>query len=125
MMRSALASVLAVALSCACTSARIEALETAAVLQQPNASTRAALESAVSEMLQGAKITLAEDALLHDSWLTVERARPRDSTGQLRNGRILERPEQFQLVKEQERCVLVRSSSGQRKVLDSIDCRAF
>jgi hypothetical protein len=114
-----------VALTCACTSAKIEALETAAVLQQPDASTRAALESAVSEMLRGVKVTLAEDALLRNSWLTVERGRARDATGQLRNGRILERPEQFQLVKEQGRCVLVHSSSGQRKVLESVDCRAF
>jgi hypothetical protein len=100
-------------------------LETAAVLAQADATTRATLSAAVSEMLQGAKVTLAEDALLHDSWLTVERYRPRDANGRLLNGRILERPEQFQLVKDAEQCVLVQASSGRRKVLPSFDCRAF
>jgi hypothetical protein len=100
-------------------------LETAAVLADAGTDARAALVAAVSEMLQGAPVALPEDALLHDSWLTVERARPRTADGQLLNGRILERPEQFQLIKERDQCVLVQQSSGRRKVLTSLECRAL
>jgi hypothetical protein len=110
----------------ACVSPLARGLEIAAVLEQSDANARATLTTAVSEMLLGARVTLAEDALLHDSHLTVERARPRATDGQLLNGRILERPEQFQLIKEQEQCVLVQQSSGRRKVLPSIiGCRAL
>jgi hypothetical protein len=117
------AGYVAVLLLTACASPA-SSLEAAAVLAQADTTTRATLSAAVSEMLQGAQVTLAEDALLHDSWLTVERYRPRAANGQLLNGRILERPEQFQLIKEAERCVLVQASSGRRKVLPSvIGCR--
>jgi hypothetical protein len=109
----------------ACTSPGARGLETAAVLAASDAKVRATLSAAVSEMLQGAQVTLAEDALLHDSWITVERSRPRTADGQLLNGRILERPEQFQLIKEREQCVLVQHSSGRRKVLASLGCRAL
>jgi hypothetical protein len=114
----------AAVLIAACNSTPVRAIETAAVLHNPDAATRTALEGAISEMLQGAKVTLADDALLHDSWITVERARPRAANGQLVNGRILERPERFQLVMERERCVLVQHSNGRRKMLDSVACRA-
>lgn len=109
----------------ACSSPAARGLETAAVLTDADASVRATLATAVSEMMQGAKVTLADDALLNDSWLTVERARPRTADGQLFNGRIVERPEQFQLIKEREQCVLVQAGSGQRKVLPSLTCRAL
>lgn len=109
----------------ACTTPVARGLETAAVLEAGDADTRAALRAAVSEMLQGAQVTLAEDALLHESWLTVERVRPRNAEGQLLNGRILERPEQFQLIKAGGQCVLVQHSSGRRKVLASVACRAL
>jgi hypothetical protein len=107
----------------ACSSTAANEPEMPAVLQEVNAVTRAAVTAAVTDMLQGAQVTLAEDALLHDSWLTVERARARDASGQLLNGRVLERPEQFQLLKQQDKCVLLHHGSGQRKVLSSIGCR--
>jgi len=118
------ASTMTVAAIAACSSAAASKPDTPAVLQESNASTRAAVAAAVSEMLQGAPVALAEDALLHDSWITVERMRPRDAKGQLLNGRVLERPEQFQLVKQQGQCVLVHQSSGKRQGLESVSCRA-
>ncbi len=108
-----------------CVSTPLQALETPAVLERTDANVRAVLSAAVSELLQGADVTLGEDALLHDSWLTVERVRPRDGTGQLLQGRILERPEQFQLLKDEDQCLLVQRSSGRRKVLESVGCRTL
>ena len=113
-----------------CVSAPLQALETPAVLESTDAKVRAVLSAAVSELLQGADVTLGEDALLHDSWLTVERVRPRDGTGQLLQGRILERPEQFQLriiqqPGDADQCLLIQRSSGRRKVLESVGCRTL
>jgi hypothetical protein len=109
----------------ACVSTMAQSPENAAVLAVNDAAARATLSAAVSEMLRGASVTLAADALLHDSHLTVERARRRAADGQLLNGRILERPEQFQLIKEMDQCILVQQSSGRRKLLSSIGCRAL
>jgi len=110
----------------ACNSPPVLALDTAAVLVDPDGEARGVLAAAVSEMLHGAAVTLTEDALLHDSWLTVERVRPRTADGKLLNGRILERPEQFQLIRDQDQCVLIQRSSGRRKVLSpQLGCRAF
>jgi len=113
---------LTVASFSACTSAPAGEPDRPAVLQESDANTRAAVSAAVTEMLKGTEVTLVEDVLLHDSWLTVERTRPRTATGQLLNGRVLERPEQFQLVKRENQCVLVHQGSGNRKVLESIAC---
>jgi hypothetical protein len=115
------ASAVAVA-TAACSSTSAGESESPAVLQTSDSDTRAVIAAAVKEMLQGAEVTLGEDALLHDSWISVERMRPRDAKGQLLNGRVLGRPEKFQLVKQQDRCVLVHQGSGKRKVLDSIGC---
>ena len=114
---------LACVVMAACSSTSASESETPAVLAESNDSTRAIITAAVRQMLRGAQVTLAEDALLHDSWITVERMRPRDAKGQLLNGRIMERPEQFQLLKQRDRCVLVHQGSGQRQVLDSVGCR--
>ena len=106
----------------ACSSAPAGEPDAPAVLQDPSAATLEIVSAAVSEML-GAPVTLGQDSLVHDSWITVERMRPRDAGGQQMQGRVLERPEQFQLVKRAEQCVLVRQRSGERKVLESIGCR--
>lgn len=109
----------------ACNNPAAQAADTPAVLIAVDPAARAALTAAVSELLQGAQVTLPTEVLLHDSWFTVERARVRRADGQLLNGRILERPEQFQLIKAQHQCVLVQRGSGRRRVLSALACRAF
>jgi hypothetical protein len=116
------AGAVAVMAAAACTSTSASESESPAVLQTSSDATRAVIAAAVKDMLQGAQVTLAEDALVHDSRITVERVRPRDTKGQLLNGRVLERPEQFQLLKQQGQCVLVHQGSGRRKVLESVGC---
>ena len=98
--------------------------DAAAVIVHPTAASRAELSRAVSLALQGAPVTLADDALTRASLLVIEPAHPRDASGLPLSGRDRGRPEQFRLVKSGARCVLIRHSTGQRRVLQSTTCEA-
>jgi hypothetical protein len=93
-----------------------------AVLTNPTPESHAELVRLVSGALNGASVTIADDALTRDSLLIIERARPRDAEGHPLVGRETERPERFRLVKNGARCVLVRESTGERWVLASATC---
>jgi hypothetical protein len=69
-------------------------------------------------------VTLADDALTHESELTIEHARLRDAQGRLLNGRDLGRPEHFRLLKVGPDCVLVQERTGQRWTLTHSKCVA-
>ena len=88
--------------------------EVAAVIDKPTAESRAELAQAVSRFLNGGPVTLADDALTHDSLLIIEKAR---------TGRDLDKPEHFRLVKEANRCTLVHERTGQRATLAATACR--
>jgi len=94
-----------------------------AVLTNPTAETRAELTQVVSAALGGAGVTLADDALTHESELIIERVRPRDAHGLLLNGRVLGKPEHFHLVQEGARCVLIQESTGKRQLLTKATCK--
>jgi hypothetical protein len=99
-----------------------EPAEAPAVLTNPSAESRLELRRVVSGALHRDSVTLADDALTRESVLIIERARARDPNGQLLNGRELDKPEHFHLVKEGERCVLVRERTGERWTLASATC---
>ena len=94
----------------------------AAVIVHPTAASRAELSRAVSVALQGAPVTLADDALTRDSLLIIEPSHPRDASGLPLNGRERRQPEQFRLVKSGARCVLIHQGTGKRRVLKSTTC---
>jgi hypothetical protein len=96
--------------------------ETPAVVTNTGPESRAELRRVVSEALGGAPVTLADDALVHESTLTIERARPRDAEGRPLGGRERERPEHFRLVKSGGSCVLVQESTGRRFPLTAVAC---
>src|SRR5207245_7281567 len=89
--------------------------DAAAVIVHPTAASRAELSRAVSLALQGAPVTLADDALTRDSLLVIEPAHPRDASGLPLNGRERRKPEQFRLVKSGARCVLSPQGTGRRR----------
>lgn len=93
-----------------------------ALITTPTAESRAELARAVSRALNGAPITLADDALTRESTLIVERARARDLDGRPLTGRETGRPQRFRLVKSGSRCVLVHEGSGRRWTLASVTC---
>lgn len=92
-----------------------------AVIPGSTPESRAALERAVGELLDGAPVTLAADALTDESVLILERREPRDAEGRPLSGRSFERPERIRLVLRGERCFLVRESTSER-LLVAADC---
>jgi hypothetical protein len=93
-----------------------------AVLVNPTAECRAELARVASSALNGAPVTLADDALVRADELIVQRAPHRDSEGRPLDGRETGRPEHFRLVRNDSRCVLVQESTGRRWTLTSADC---
>lgn len=85
---------------------------------------RAELKRVVSQALGGADVTLADDALMHDSMLNIDRKTYRDTRGNPIDGRELGMPIQFVLLKQGQRCVLELRSSGQRWNLPATKCAA-
>lgn len=84
---------------------------------------RAALQAAVNEAL-GREVMLADNALTDTSLLTIERWPTGTMDNPVPEGRKLDRPIQFQLVRNGDDCVLVRQSDGARYPLGSTDCEA-
>ena len=93
-----------------------------AVLTDPTPRSHAELVRLVRAELNGAPVTIADDALTRDSLLIIERARPRDAEGRPLVGRETERPERFRLVRNGTRCILVHEATGERRVLASATC---
>lgn len=89
----------------------------------PDADSRAALQATVNEAF-GREVLLADDALTDSSMLVIERWMPGTIEDPVPQGRILEKPVQFQLVRNGDDCVLVRKSDGARYVLSDTDCEA-
>ena len=84
---------------------------------------RAEITRAVSRLLSGTPVTLADDALTREDTLVVERARHRSLDGTPSTGRDTGRPERFRLVQSGGRCVLVHEGSGRRSTLEATTCR--
>jgi heme A synthase len=93
-----------------------------AVITAPTPASRAELAHVVSAALHGAPVTLADDALTKESLLIIERARMRDASGVPIDGRVTEKPEQFELVKSGSQCVLIHRRTGARHALTHTTC---
>jgi hypothetical protein len=98
--------------------------ERPARIVNPSAESRAELRRVVGDMLFGADVTLADDALTDSSVLIVERSRPRSLDNPPLSGRDLGQPERFQLVTTGKRCVLIRESDRARHELVETECVA-
>jgi surface antigen len=93
-----------------------------AVFISQDAQSREELQQTVASALNGAVVTLADDALVRDSTLLIERNQARDASGVPLSGRELGRPEKFQLVKNGKDCVLIHEGSGKRWTLKHAKC---
>jgi hypothetical protein len=93
-----------------------------AVLTSPTAQSRVELVRVVSAAMNGASVTVADDALTADGTLIVERAQHRGAKDMNLSGRETGRPEHFRLVKSGSRCVLVHQETGRRWTLESATC---
>jgi hypothetical protein len=84
--------------------------ERPARIVNPSAESHAELHRVVADMLFGAEVTLADDALTDSSMLIVERSRIRSLDNPPLSGRDLGKPERFQLVTTGTRCVLIHEN---------------
>lgn len=96
-----------------------------ALITHATAASRADLERAVSQAFGGARVRLADDALTHDSLLIVGRAQARDARGLPLNGRELERPQHFRLLRRGWHCVLLHVETGKSSALLHTECRVL
>jgi len=114
----------AVALAAAACPARSGTGDVPAVLTAPTAESRREIVRVVSGALDGASVTVADDALTRDDTLIIERAPARDASGRPLDGREKGRPERFRLLRVDSRCVLVHERTGRRFTLESATCSA-
>lgn len=96
--------------------------EVPARIVNPTESSRAELERAVSDMLFGADVTLADDALTESSVLILERGRARSMANPPLSGREMREPERFQLVTDGEGCFLIHGAGRARYELNDTEC---
>ena len=82
------------------------------------------LEQVVSSALNGVDVTLADDVLMQDSFLTLERRRQQRIGSPPEPGRDYGRPHRFQLVLDGGRCFLVHDETGLRWMLRETTCEA-
>ena len=87
----------------------------------PTDASRAALQHAVNDALN-TNVLLADDALTVDSTLVIERNIPGSIDGQSAQGRIMEAPFRFRLVKNGDACILIDERDATRYELADTDC---
>jgi hypothetical protein len=116
-------SLILAGLACvACQTVNADADQPARIVN-PDADSRAALQATINEVF-GTDVMLADDALTESSLLTIERWPAGTMDNPVPQGRILEKPIRFQLVRNGDDCVLVRSSDGARYRLVDTECAA-
>jgi hypothetical protein len=93
----------------------------AAVIINPDAASRAALQETVNTALH-TDVALADDALTETSILTIERKVPQSIEGSPAQGRNMEMPIQFRLVTNGTECVLIDQRDMSRVVLADTVC---
>ncbi len=108
---------------CACQSQANPAADVSAVIVEPTAQSRAELQRVVSGALHDVPVQLADDALTDSSLLVIERKQHRTLEGRIGGDRITEPPEQFRLVVNDSRCVLIHSKTGERYQLIEPTCQ--
>jgi hypothetical protein len=92
-----------------------------AVIVEPSDASRAALQDTVSRAL-GTDVVLASDALTRSSMLSIEHNPPRAIDAPPAQGRILDKPVQFRLVKSGDECILVDQRDQSRHILRDTRC---
>lgn len=97
--------------------------DVAARILAPGDASRAELQHVVNDAL-GTDVSLAMDALTQNSILTIERSQPATMQNPRPQGRVMDMPVQFRLVKNHDSCFLIDQRDGKRFLLQSADCVA-
>ncbi len=95
-----------------------------ALIVEPSSESRVEILRIVHSALNASNVTIAADALTHESVLVIERKPARDASGRRLSGRDYEKPERFQLVKRGSHCALIHARTNTRYELKDVECVA-
>lgn len=95
-----------------------------ALLEQPSAKSRRILEDAIGNLLNSQPVKLADSVFTVKSSIIIEATQPKDSHGNLLDGRENRQADTFSLLTENEKCYLKHDQSGHIKLLTDINCKA-
>ncbi len=107
-----------------CLKSAVEA-ETPARLINVDAASRAELKAVVAAAIGQATVRLADDALIEDGVMLIERTPRTDNLGHRLPGRDLGAPRRFQLFRAGTDCILIEADSDRRWVLEQARCVAL
>ncbi len=93
-----------------------------ALVVDPSPESRVEILRTVHTALNASNVTIAADALTHESVLVIERKPARDAKGRRLSGRDYGKPERFHLVKRGSRCALIHARTGVRYELEDVEC---
>jgi hypothetical protein len=94
-----------------------------ALLERPSTESRRILESAIGTLLSSQPIKLAETVFTIESTVIIEARQPKDSRGNLLDGREGRQADTVTLLTEDGKCYLKHDQSGNIKLLVSINCQ--
>ena len=94
-----------------------------ALIVDPDAASRAALQNTLSNRFGGLTIRLADDALTRTSLLTLEVGNAAGQVAQVQGARVVSEPYRFQLVGDQTDCYLIDLRDDSRHALADTRCR--
>lgn len=95
----------------------------AALLEQPSSETRILLESVIGDLLNSKPIKLADNVFTQKSTVVIERNQPKNSRGNLLDGRERRSADTVSLLTEAGKCYLKHDQSGNIKRVGNIRCR--
>ena len=94
-----------------------------AAIIDSTASSRTDIRQAVTAAL-GTEVLIADDALTTSSLLIIERRSRRSIDGRVGSGRVVTPPEIFQLVLDDDQCILIHRRTGEAYPLENARCSA-
>ena len=94
-----------------------------ALVIQPDANSRAALQATLSGLFGGIEIRLADDALTHSSLLTLAVGAQSALVDPVAGGRIVTEPYRFRLVQTGQDCILIDLRDHSRHRLADTACK--
>lgn len=100
-----------------------DADDKAAIIVDPDDASRAALQSTIDGILNTV-VTIAPDALTQSSTLVIERNPPRSLQNPNPQGRNMDTPMQFRLVKNGRDCILIDERDKSRHLLENTTCES-
>ena len=93
-----------------------------ALIVQPDAASRTALQTTLSTVFGGYEVKLSDDALTRSSLLVLETGASKTIANPPLTGRVLSRPYQFRLIKNGDDCILVDLRDDTRHALANTTC---